>query len=176
MFSISRFILRCRSLTCAGALLVWASPLAAAAAPEDLPAGSQGNVTDEIKGWRQGARFEIINNTFAAFNKIIISKPENRSQFSLIHTGNLAPTRYTNYSVCFSRCKTKKAQVKTTRAGTIRQLISYKFISNFFSNNNGHIFRIKMAKKVVYSFENLNICLFSQLSVVINLTSLGFKL
>lgn len=35
-----------------------------------------GNVTDEIKGWRQGARFEIINNTFAAFNKIIISKPE----------------------------------------------------------------------------------------------------
>lgn len=66
--------------------------------------------------------------------------------------------------------------MKTTRAGTIRQLISYKFISNFFSNNNGHIFRIKMAKKVVYSFENLNICLFSQLSVVINLTSLGFKL
>lgn len=37
--------------------------------------------------------------------------------------------------------------MKTTRAGTIRQLISYKFISNFFSNNNGHIFRIKVAKK-----------------------------
>lgn len=45
----------------------------------------------------------------------------------------------------------KKAQVKTIRAETIRQFISYKFISYSFLNN-GHIFAIKMAKKVIYSF------------------------